>query len=73
MLRWDIQALRAVKCESFEEYEYRLNVVGYLGSCYTAEGGTLAELQEMDTVQSATEQSQTVQWFTIEPNAGFPL
>ena len=63
MLRWGIQALRAVKCENVEEYQYRLNVVAYLGNCYTAEGGTLAELQELDTAQ----------WFTTEPNAGFPL
>ena len=63
MLRWGIQALRAVKCENVEEYQYRLNVVGYLANRYTAEGGTLAELQELDTAQ----------WFTTEPNAGFPL
>lgn len=63
MLRWGIQALRAVKCENVEEYQYRINVVGYLANCYVAEGGTLAELQELDTTQ----------WFTTEPNAGFPL
>jgi len=63
MLRWGIQALRTVKCESVEEYEYRINVVGYLGNCFIAEGGTLAELQALDTAQ----------WFTTEPNAGFPL
>ncbi len=63
MLRWGIQALRTVECESVEEYQYRINVVGYLGNCYTAEGGTLAELPALDTAQ----------WFTTEPNASFPL
>ncbi len=70
MLRWGMQALRAVKCESVEEYQYRINVVGYLGNCYTAEGGTLAELQALDT---ALQELGTAQWFTTEPNASFPL
>lgn len=50
-----------MKCESFEEYGYRLNVVGYLGNCYIAEGGTLADLQALDTEQR----------FTTEPNFSF--
>lgn len=70
MLCWGMQALRTVKCESVEEYQYRINVVGYLGNCYTAEGGTLAELQELDT---GLQTLDTTQWFTTEPNAGFPL
>lgn len=70
MLRWGMQALRTVKCESVEEYQYRINVVGYLGNCYIAEGGTLAELQALDT---ALQELDTAQWFTTEPNAGFPL
>ena len=58
MLRWAILNLREVKCDTVPDYELRLNVLGYLGSCFLAEGGTQEELHSMDTEK----------WFFTEPS-----
>ena len=49
MLRWAIERLRGIKCDNVPEYELQINVLGYLGNCYIAEGGTQTELRAMDT------------------------